>query len=190
MLTTLYPTVQRLIIDEDSILLLCSDGLSDFDRVEQYWENEIVPILEGTTDLVTVGKQLIEIANEKNGHDNVTVALVHCQVEPTEAETAATALSWSEIELGVEQLLISQNNQTAGIATESPSPEPLDSSKEKNRKLLFLLTTIFILIIGGLLTFKFKEEIKRKDELLNSPNSQSSSNLVVSLGDENKIVDS
>ncbi len=188
--TTLYPTVQRLIIDEDSILLLCSDGLSDCDRVEQYWENEILPILEGTTDLATVGKQLIEIANEKNGHDNVTVALVHCQVEPTKAETAATALSWSEIELGVEPLLISQGDRTAGIATDTPSPDPADSSKEKNWKLLFLLTTIFILIIGGLLTFKLKEEIKRKDELLNSPNSQSSSNLVVSLGDENKIVDS
>ena len=77
----LRPTAQRIIIDEECIFLLCTDGLSDNDRVEQYWETEILPILSGTTDITQVSDKLINLANQTNGHDNVTVALVHCQVE-------------------------------------------------------------------------------------------------------------
>ena len=54
---------------------VCSDGLSDFDRVEQYWESEILPILEGKTDVAKVGKKLIEIANQSfNVTGAITVA--------------------------------------------------------------------------------------------------------------------
>ncbi len=76
----LHPAVQRLTLDESAIILLCSDGLSDYDRVEQYWEKLITPILRGESNLETVVSQLIELANTQNGHDNVTVALIHCQV--------------------------------------------------------------------------------------------------------------
>ena len=77
----LHPTVQRFPIDEDSIFLICSDGLSDKDRVEESWQTEILPLLDGKIDLVTVRDRLIEIANTKNGHDNVTVALVYYHVK-------------------------------------------------------------------------------------------------------------
>lgn len=43
--SSLHPTSQRFIIDEDAVFLLTSDGLSDFDRVEECWETEILPIL-------------------------------------------------------------------------------------------------------------------------------------------------
>ena len=76
----LHPTTQRLVIDEDCVFLLCSDGLSDNDLVEQYWETEILPVLQGKKDLDTVAEQLIELANHLNGHDNVTVSLVKCSV--------------------------------------------------------------------------------------------------------------
>ncbi|NJK50353.1 serine/threonine-protein phosphatase [Candidatus Gracilibacteria bacterium] len=79
--SSLHPTVQRFIVDEDCVFLLCSDGLSDFDRVDQYWESEIVPIVNRTKDVTEVGKRLLEIANTRNGHDNVTIALVYCQVK-------------------------------------------------------------------------------------------------------------
>ncbi|NER24895.1 MAG: serine/threonine protein phosphatase [Symploca sp. SIO1C2] len=91
---SLHPTVQRLILDEDCVFLLCSDGLSDYDRVEQYWETEILPILDGQVDVQSAGKRLVEIANTQNGHDNVTVALVHCQVKPL--ENGQTQLSVSQ----------------------------------------------------------------------------------------------
>ncbi|AFZ13284.1 protein serine/threonine phosphatase [Crinalium epipsammum PCC 9333] len=90
----LHPTVQRFIVDEDCVFLLCTDGLSDYDRVEQYWETEILPILDNQLDLKTAAQRLVQIANSKNGHDNVTVALVHCQVkqgESTEHQLSAPA---------------------------------------------------------------------------------------------------
>ncbi|NBD33078.1 MAG: SpoIIE family protein phosphatase [Cyanobacteria bacterium] len=80
----LHPTTQRLVIDEDCILLLCSDGLSDNGLVEQYWEAEILPALDKETDLDTVAQQLIELANHLNGHDNVTVSLLKCSVSDSQ----------------------------------------------------------------------------------------------------------
>jgi serine/threonine protein phosphatase PrpC len=79
---TLHPTVQRFPLDEDCVFLLCSDGLSDRDRVEQYWEAEILPVLRQEVDLGTVRDRLIEIANTQNGHDNVTIALLLITVVP------------------------------------------------------------------------------------------------------------
>ncbi|MEM6403804.1 MAG: protein phosphatase 2C domain-containing protein, partial [Cyanobacteria bacterium P01_D01_bin.116] len=84
----LHPTVQRLILDEDCVFLLCSDGLSDFDRVEQYWETEILPLLSNRGDVASVTKQLLKIANNENGHDNVTIACMHCQTKYSEPKSA------------------------------------------------------------------------------------------------------
>jgi protein phosphatase len=85
--TSLHPSAERFILDEDCIFLLCSDGLSDFDRVEQYWETEILPLIQGKTDVANVIERLLEIANTQNGHDNVTIALVHYQYKYSEPQT-------------------------------------------------------------------------------------------------------
>ncbi|AFZ25746.1 serine/threonine protein phosphatase [Cylindrospermum stagnale PCC 7417] len=89
--TSLHPTSQRFILDEDAVFLLASDGLTDFDRVEDYWETEILPILTGKTNVENVAEKLVEIANTKNGHDNVTIALVHYQAKYSEPESSITA---------------------------------------------------------------------------------------------------
>ena len=94
---TLHPTVQRLVLDEDCVFLLCSDGLSDYDRVEQYWETEILPILDHQVDIATAVERLIEIANRQNGHDNITVALVYCQVKQING-AEDTVLSFPQLE--------------------------------------------------------------------------------------------
>ncbi len=84
--TALHPNIRRLILDEACIFLLCSDGVSDRDRVEQYWQSEILPVLEGKVDLNTACQRMINMANTRNGHDNATIALIHCQVkQPVEA---------------------------------------------------------------------------------------------------------
>lgn len=84
--TALHPNIRRLIVDEECIFMLCSDGVSDRDRVDQYWQTEILPVLEGKVDLATACQRMINMANTHNGHDNSTVALVHCQVkQPVEA---------------------------------------------------------------------------------------------------------
>ena len=77
---SLYPTVQRFILDEDSIFLLCSDGLSDNDQVETFWPTEILPVFEGQQTFTVAGRRLIEVANTYNGHDNVTVGLIQIQI--------------------------------------------------------------------------------------------------------------
>ncbi len=84
----LKPTVQRFVIDEDCVFLLCSDGLSDSDRVEQFWVNVLKPLVtrdvvgkSGTTEKVdAIAQQLVSLANKYNGHDNVTVGLLAAQV--------------------------------------------------------------------------------------------------------------
>jgi serine/threonine protein phosphatase PrpC len=98
--TTLHPTVSRLLVDEECIFLLCSDGLSDRDRVEEHWQSEILPVLEGRIDLATACQRVIEIANTCNGHDNATVALLHCQVKQP-VETGQTTAAVGDL-LGME----------------------------------------------------------------------------------------
>jgi hypothetical protein len=82
----LHPMIQRFPLDEDSVFLLCSDGLSDNNLVDQYWHLELLPILTGEVDLATANQRLIDLANQKNGHDNVTVVLVHYQVAPAKTD--------------------------------------------------------------------------------------------------------
>ena len=90
---SLYPTVQRFILDEDSIFLLCSDGLSDNDQVETFWPMEILPVLEGQQNFTTAGPRLIEVANNYNGHDNVTVGLIQIQITQTRPTTILPELA-------------------------------------------------------------------------------------------------
>lgn len=76
----LRPTVQRFIIEEDGLLLLCSDGLSDNDCIERNWQEYIMPVLEGKISVLEAAKSLVDLANEYNGHDNVSVLLTRCSM--------------------------------------------------------------------------------------------------------------
>ncbi|MBD2177478.1 protein phosphatase 2C domain-containing protein [Pseudanabaena sp. FACHB-1998] len=85
----LVPRVQRFLIDEDCVLLLCSDGLSDFDRVDQISQDYLVPILTENKPLDLSCKDLIDQANHLNGHDNITVAIMRCRFVEESAEDLA-----------------------------------------------------------------------------------------------------
>ncbi|NJN24046.1 MAG: SpoIIE family protein phosphatase, partial [Acaryochloridaceae cyanobacterium RL_2_7] len=87
---TLHPTVQRFILDDECILLLCSDGLSDYDRVEELWQEELLPLLYRNYDLASVSERLISLANHLNGHDNITVGIMSISRGQRAGETAAT----------------------------------------------------------------------------------------------------
>ncbi|BBH42526.1 putative protein phosphatase [Microcystis viridis NIES-102] len=131
--TNLHPTVQRLIIDQDCVFLLCSDGLSDYDRVEQYWDSEIVPLLRGEKNVTAVGESLLQLANQKNGHDNSTIALVYCRVVP--AAEPVRPLVYAEAK---EQIIPDLNDQDFDysgdtypgeeVVTAIPTPPPASSS--------------------------------------------------------------
>ncbi|NUN64655.1 SpoIIE family protein phosphatase [Pseudanabaena biceps] len=82
----LVPRVQRFFIDEDCLLLLCSDGLSDFERVEQIYQDYLLPVITEGKSLKQSSQDLIDQANHLNGHDNITVALMRCRLAPPDAE--------------------------------------------------------------------------------------------------------
>jgi protein phosphatase len=84
----LHPKVRRFIVEEDGLLLLCSDGLSDGDRVEQSWENNSRQVLRGEVSLEQAVRSWIDLANKKNGHDNTSVVMLRCRVTDAPFEAA------------------------------------------------------------------------------------------------------
>jgi protein phosphatase len=147
--TSLHPTVHRITVDEECIFLLCSDGLSDYHRVEQFWQQDILPVLEGKIDLATSANRLITTANTRNGHDNVTVGLIHCRVkQPREMASAPTIESTSNKNLNLtpnSTLLLSGPNNPTG-------PEEKKKSPVGPMIVAGLITT---LAIGGGVAWKF-----------------------------------
>lgn len=145
----LHPTVQRFPIDEDCIFLLCSDGLSDKDRVEQNWEAEILPVLLGERDLVSAKDRLIKIANTQNGHDNVTIALVYYQVEPKHESGPPTTIS-----LPPPNNVVLNSTTPVGSARESlqKTLRSISPSRDRSKGLYLLL----LLPLMPLLFFIFK----------------------------------
>jgi protein phosphatase len=117
---SLHPTVQNFIVDRDCVFFLCSDGLSDFDRVEQYWDSEIAPIISGDRDVATAGDRLLEIANRRNGHDNVTIALVRCQVK-AKANAATLAIVYPETDLNEPSAPLPEKETIREEALEAPT---------------------------------------------------------------------
>ena len=164
----LHPNLQRHIIDDECIFLLCTDGLSDFDRVEQQWRQNILPLLAGEQDLASTVKDLITLANQQNGHDNVTVALVHCKVKPL-PNSAHASLSWSDLEpLLAESLSWSNNSQfdpgwsdfpvaDTPLAPTTISEEKIGEPLSTDRQPKWIKPLIFILFVStviGLFSYK------------------------------------
>lgn len=53
------------------ILLLCSDGLTDM-----VWDDEILRVITTRNSLKSAAEDLVAQANERGGHDNITVILI------------------------------------------------------------------------------------------------------------------
>ncbi len=132
---TLHPTVQRFLVDEDSIFLLCSDGLSDNDRVEEYWETVLLPVLNGQSSLSDATQQLIDIANTQNGYDNVTIGLLHYRVVQQRSQplplpdAASQPLPKTRVQVGQPTQLQSNrssNDVTAPLPSTQPTSKSLD----------------------------------------------------------------
>jgi len=52
-------------------LLLCTDGLTDL-----LWDDEILKTLDSQPDVNAAAEALVEMANRRGGHDNITVVLI------------------------------------------------------------------------------------------------------------------
>ncbi|WP_017715690.1 serine/threonine phosphatase [Kamptonema formosum] len=76
------PDVQFLELHEDTLLLLASDGLTDNNLLETHWETLLAPLLSPDASLERGVSQLIDLANQYNGHDNITALVVRVLVQP------------------------------------------------------------------------------------------------------------
>ncbi|MDJ0707527.1 MAG: serine/threonine phosphatase [Leptolyngbyaceae cyanobacterium MO_188.B28] len=80
--TEIRPSINFLDLSEDTLLILCSDGLSDNELLETYCETYIEPLLGSRSSLEEGVSQLIDLANEVNGHDNITAIASRIRVRP------------------------------------------------------------------------------------------------------------
>ncbi len=139
----LHPTIQRFIVEEDGLLLLCSDGLSDNGWVEQSWRDYAVPVLEGKLTLADAVRAWIDLANLKNGHDNTSVVITHyCTSTPYPLAVVPT---------GVVNSLESEFSEAskALMATETA---PVAESSTSNRRWVkgsLLVLGLLGLLLGG-----------------------------------------
>jgi len=78
----LRPTIQRFILEEDGVLLLCSDGLSDNQVLEESWQETIPKAISGQIALESAIEDLIRTANEKNGRDNISAVAAAYRISP------------------------------------------------------------------------------------------------------------
>jgi protein phosphatase len=76
------PDVQYLELTEDALLLICSDGLTDNDLIETHWRTHLEPLLSSQSNLEQGVSKLIELANQYNGHDNITAIAIRAKVRP------------------------------------------------------------------------------------------------------------
>ena len=153
---TLHPTVGRLILESDCVFLLCSDGLSDNDRVEEHWRSDILPIIQENADLAKVAKRLVDIANTENGHDNVTVGLVHCQVQQTErvvqplTELGTSAqLSPFEDNAAIWQASLYRNSDPTGATTSIAVKDKIRDPRTGRWAILAVILLLMVIISGG-----------------------------------------
>jgi protein phosphatase len=55
----------------NDVVLLCSDGLTDL-----VWNDEILEVVRSKPNLKDAARALVELANSRGGHDNITVILI------------------------------------------------------------------------------------------------------------------
>lgn len=76
------PDIQFLELNEDTLLILSSDGLTDNDLLEKNFSTHLAPLLSSRVSLEKGVSDLIELGNQYNGHDNITVVLIRAKVRP------------------------------------------------------------------------------------------------------------
>lgn len=138
--------IRRFVLDEDSVFLLCSDGLSDFERVEQYWKSEVLPIIRQEIDVEEGAKKILEMGLERNGHDNITIALLQCSIEAKTPEDYEGKLTWEYLEEIIPDLPQPQGKL---ILNKTNIKQPLSSiDLPLSKSTLIIIISSIILIIG------------------------------------------
>lgn len=114
----------------NSILLLCSDGLTDM-----ITQSQIISVIEQNITLEEKVRALIDTANEAGGRDNITVVLVEYQ---------------DEEEIETERPIADENDEEKSdeLSPENDEAEKTDNGK-KTKYLNLLLACIAILAVAS-----------------------------------------
>lgn len=149
----LRPNIRRFIVEEDGLLLLCSDGLSDNDWVELAWANYAPAVLKGEMPLEAAVQALIDLANDKNGHDNTSVVLAHCRFSPEplvlfETVQIPTLNKPVESELSEASKALLYDEPAAGEQTVSVQAQPPKRQKSLVRVVVVLGVLLGVGVVG------------------------------------------
>jgi protein phosphatase len=178
----LRPTIQRFIVEEEGLLLLCSDGLSDNDWVERSWENYGPEVLEGKMSLEAAVQSWIRLANEKNGYDNTSVVATHCRMsperlvlfDPAVASAPASAPVSGSVSLPpslplslqksgrIPESQLSESSKQLLYPETSPAPEPVQ--KRRSKLPLPLLGLLGLMLACGALGLWVRSLLSRQPE--------------------------
>jgi protein phosphatase len=79
---SVHPDVRFFEINEDTLFVLASDGLSDNDLLETHWQTHLEPLIGSSISLEGGVSNLIDLGNQYNGHDNITAVLIRAKVRP------------------------------------------------------------------------------------------------------------
>jgi protein phosphatase len=74
------PEIRFFELQEDTLLLIASDGLTDNQLLENHWLTNVAPLLASGSNLQNGVDRLIDFANEYNGHDNITALVVRAKL--------------------------------------------------------------------------------------------------------------
>ncbi|MCH1928086.1 SpoIIE family protein phosphatase, partial [Shewanella sp. C31] len=75
------PDIKTISLDDGDYLILCTDGLSN--KVTQ---QELESLLSSSKDLTAVADELIQLANDHGGEDNITLCIVQQMQELEELD--------------------------------------------------------------------------------------------------------
>lgn len=162
-----HPTIQRFIIEDEGLLLLCSDGLSDNEWVEQSWASYGPAVLKGEMSLEAAVEFLIQLANEKNGYDNTSVVATHCRMSPDRlvlfdtksASASASTPTLASVSLpmsglksgamstGIPESKLSESSKQL-LYPESHTPQQPVQKQEKSKLLLPVLGLLGLMLAG------------------------------------------
>ena len=134
--------VQRFIVEEDGVLLLCSDGLSDRGWIEQCWHQDIDRILQGEITLEDSVRHWLELGCSDENPDNLSVVLMYCRVSPQEG-----------IKLSKTGIATEDNSSTAEtqsspfFAPESPEDTPKPTPQKQGNAIATMGWTAVIVFL-------------------------------------------
>jgi protein phosphatase len=159
-------SIKRLILEEDGILLLCSDGLSDHDWVEKSWRDYAKPLLTGQLTAEEAARNWVKAANDQNGQDNTSIVLSVIRIsqaqlvpvppapmvlesnEPEEVAITLLTPETSEIQAPTEESLTESSQALLNLdLSEESASESVKAPKRG--KLVVIIGGFFAFLVGG-----------------------------------------